>query len=60
MLVVVEGAPDILEQCEENLTLVNGPIQVRSALKRYSSQPTLLAGPDGADDICNPRHASRS
>jgi hypothetical protein len=60
MLVVVEGATDVLEQCEENLTLVNGPVQVRSALKRYSSQLTLLAGPDVADGICNPRHAYRS
>ena len=59
-MLVVEGATDVLEQCGENLNLVNGPVQVRSALKRDSYQLTLLAGPDVADGRCNPRRASRS
>jgi hypothetical protein len=57
---VINTSSDVLEQFGENINLVQGPVHVRSALRRGSDQFTLLAGPDVADGRCNLRHASRS
>jgi hypothetical protein len=42
---VINTSSDVLEQFGENINLVQGPVHVRSALRRGSDQSTLLAGP---------------